>query len=382
MVWQKLILLVVVTFLFTLLASCTKKKPTEPEEECVIEWDKTYGLERFNKAYVVQQTVDGGYIIGGFTSDQSLDYGNAYLIKVDAQGSVEWEKTYDGYLARSLQQTNDGGYIIVGNKDWDVWVLKIDALGNHMWSRTYGGTSNEDGFSVKETPNGGYIIVGYTRSFGAGSNDIFIIRIDEQGDTLWSKTHGGDLCDIGYCVCVTSDSGFVITGETHSDHVCLLKTDSQGDTVWASVFGGDNHDEGQSVQQVTDGGYIVAGFTNSFGAGDHDMYLIKTDANGKLLWEETYGGERYDDAYSVMQTSDGGYIIGGYTSSFGKGYYSIYLIKTDAQGDTEWEKSIGGTGKDYGYSVQQTSDGGYIVAGSTGSYGEYIYDIWLLKIAP
>ncbi|MEO0049813.1 MAG: hypothetical protein ABIK42_01550, partial [candidate division WOR-3 bacterium] len=174
------------------------------------------------------------------------------------------------------------------------------------------------------------------------------------------------------------DGGYIIAGGTEYD-VYLIKTDANGNLLWERTFGGENDDWGCSVQQTSDGGYIIAGFTMSFGAGDWDVYLIKTDGNGNLLWERTFGGENDDRGYSVQQTSDEGYIIAGYTWSFGAGRADVYLIKTDDNGNPLWQKTFGGSSWDDGFSIQQTLDGGFIIAGSTGSFGAGNCDVYLIK---
>ncbi len=159
----------------------------------------------------------------------------------------------------------------------------------------------------------------------------------------------------------------------------LFSSRSYAQQTWIRTYGGPNYDWSNSVQQASDGGYIISGSTNSFGAGSYDVYLVKTDSQGDTLWTRTYGGSHDDRGYSVQQTSDGGCIIAGYTSSFGEGYDDVYLIRTDASGDTLWTRTYGGTANDYGYSVQQTSDGGYITGGYTSSFGAGVWDVYLIK---
>lgn len=361
--------------------SCTKEHPTEPDENLAIEWQRTYGIENFNKAFVVRETMDGGYIAGGLTSDQSLDWGEAYLVKVDSMGSLEWQRTYEGGRIMSLEQTIDGGFIAIGSSEQDVWIIKTDMYGHQMWSKVVGGTSIDDGYSIKPTDDGGYIAVGTTSSYGPGFSNIYLIRLNAQGDTLWTKAHGGDGGDMGYSVCVTADSGFAISGATGWSYICLLKTDHQGDTVYVSQTDSTLRGYGEGLTQTHDGGYVISGYASSL-SSDYDCFFLRADVNGNWLWHQTIGGERDDRAYDVVQTLDRGYLCAGYTCSFGKGYVSAYLIKADAQGGVDWTDYVGGTGRDYAYSVTQTSDGGYIVSGSTGSFGEYSYDLWLIKIAP
>jgi len=243
------------------------------------------------------------------------------------------------------------------------------------FQKTYGASNAEYGFSVEQTADGGYIIAGETNSSGAGSTDIYLVRTDASGDTLWVRTYGGTGAEYGYEVHETNDNGFIITGRTTSfgagaADVFLIKTNSSGDIVWSKTYGGVLDDFGYSVQQTTDNGYIVTGFTQNFGVGGTDLYLIKTDVNGDTLWTRTFRGTSDDYGRSVKQTNDGGYIIAGYTNSFGAGGNDMYLLKTDGNGDSLWTKAFGGTGADYAYSIVQTTDLGYAVVGSTNSFGQ------------
>jgi hypothetical protein len=337
---------------------------------------KTYGGEIYDRFYSVQQTSDGGYIVAGVTHSFSSGGYDIFLIKTDASGNVQWAKTYgeiSDEKAFSVQQTSDGGYIVAGVTDYfsavwdDIFLIKTDANGNIIWAKTYGGTSYDSAFSVQQTSDGGYIVAGWTSSFGAGGRDIFLIKTDASGNVQWAKTYGGTYWDEAYSVQQTSDGGYIVAGYTYGD-ILLIKTDANGNVIWAKTYGGTNVDGASSVQQTSDGGYIVAGHTSSFGAGYYDIFLIKTDANGNVIWAKTYGGTYSDYASSVQQTSDGGYIVAGTTRSFSAYWYNIFLIKTDANGNVQWAKTYGGTDGDEDYSVRQTSDGGYIVAGGTGSF--------------
>jgi hypothetical protein len=311
-----------------------------------------------------------------------------------AGAQITFERWYGGTdddYGYSVAQTSDEGYIVAGCTESfgaggeDVYLIKTDATGDTLWTKTFGGTDDDGGYSVAQTSDGGYIIVGYTRSFGAGCEDVYLIKTNASGNAQWTTTFGGTNYDMGYSVAQTSDGGYIIAGDTFSfgagnDDVWLIKTDATGNAQWARTFGGTNsdYDYGRSVAQTTDGGYIITGYTSSLGAGSWDVYLIKTDATGNAQWATTFGGTNYDMGYSVAQTMDGGYIITGVTKSFGAGNDDVWLIKTDATGNAQWTTTFGGVNSDYGRSVAQTTDGGYVITGYTRFFGGN-EDVYLIK---
>jgi hypothetical protein len=356
-----------------------------------ITFERTYGGSSHEIGLSVLQTSDNGYIISGRTeSFGSLS--DVYLIRTDSLGDTLWTKTYGGFHIEtgwSVLQTSDEGFIIAGTThsfgagESDVYLIKVNTSGDTLWTRTYGGSGFENGISAKQTSDNGFIIVGWTDSFGAGVEDIYLIKTDSLGDTLWTKTYGGTSYDYGWDVHKTTDGGFIITGDTESfgagsNDVYLIKTDSLGDTLWTRTYGGSSGDGGSSVQQTSDGGYIIAGGTSSFGAGNADVWLLKTNSTGDTFWTRTYGGTGSDDGREVRQTLDGGYIIAGGTGSFGVGG-DVYLIKTDSLGDTLWTRTYGGSGYEMCWSAQQTSDGGYVLLGTTDSFGSGLVDVYLIK---
>jgi len=361
-------------------------------------WTKTYGSTGSDYGWSVLQTPDGGFLMSGITNSFGAGSYDVYLVKTDANGDVMWAKTYGGSgwdEGWSIEPTADNGYIIVGWTDSygagqdDVYLIKMDANGDTLWTKTYGGTFDEVGRAVKQTDDNGYIIAGCADPFGAYDLDVYLVRTDADGEALWTKIYGGlSGMDGSRAVQVTPDSCYMIAGWTAtfgtagSEDVWLLKIDANGDTLWTKTYGGAGWDEARAMQKTTDGGYIIAGVTGSFGTGDSDIYLIKTDANGDTLWTRTYGGTGDEYGNAVQQTTDNGYIITGYTQSFGPGWFNLYLVKTDEYGDTLWTQVYGGTELDFGYSVQQTSDHGYIIAGQTGSFGAGADDAWLIRLAP
>jgi len=347
---------------------------------------KTFRGSGSDCGYSVSQTDDGGYIITGYTYSFGAGWGDVWLIKTDCSGNEEWSKTFDGSYedsGYSVSQINDGGYIITGAGSGDVWLIKTNGFGNEEWDKTFGGIYYDCGYSVTQTNDGGYIITGETDSPDE-SGDVWLIKTNGLGNEEWNKTFGGSYYDRGYSVSQTVDGGYIITGYIITGYignsdVWLIKTDSFGNEEWNNTFGGSNEDVGRSVFQTDDGGYIITGYTNSFGAGSKDVWLIKTDGFGNEEWNETFGGLSADVGYSVTQTSEGGYIITGYTYSYGAGSGDVWLIKTNGFGNEEWNETFGGTDYDIGRSVSQTTEGGYIITGSTESYGAGSSDVWLIK---
>jgi len=362
-------------------------------------WTRTYGGNGDDQAHSVQQTADSGYIVAGHTNSFGMgtpDYPNMYLVKTNGSGDTLWTRTYGGSghdVSYSVDTTADGGYIVAGRTDsfgaglWDFYLVKTNSLGEPLWTRTYGGSSYDAARSVQQTSDGGYIVAGFTQSFGAGGQDFYLVKTNSLGQPLWTRTYGGSSHDAALSVQQTSDGGYIVAGYSRSfgagwNDFYLVKTNSLGDTLWTRTYGGSRTDASYSVDTTADGGYIVAGYTESFGAGGGDFYLVKTNSSGDTLWTRTFGGSGTDAAYYVQQTSDGGYIVAGSTGSFGAGGDDFYLVKTNSLGATLWTRTYGGIYSDEARSVQKTSDGGYIVAGYTGSFGAGYNDFYLVKTGP
>ncbi len=382
--------------LFTVI--CLALLTTTVQAASVEEWNNTFGGTDYDEVLSVQQTLDGGYILAGYTYSYGAGYADAWLIKTDTNGNQQWNKTfggtgYDG--AWSVQQTLDGGYILVGSTDSygagddDAWLIKTDTNGNQQWIKTFGGIDYDWACSIQQTSDDGYILAGGTESYGAGYVNAWLIKTDTNGNQQWNKTFGGTNIDDGdeaLSVRQTLDGGYILAGVNYSegagnDDAWLIKTDINGNELWSTKLGGTDYDEAQSVQQTLDGGYILAGYTYSYGTFDTDAWLIKTDTNGNQQWSKTFGGTGNDEALSVQQTLDGGYILAGGTDSYGAGAFDAWLIKTDTNGNQQWNKTFGGTDNDEAWSVQQSSDDGYILAGGTNSYGAGEVDAWLIKVS-
>lgn len=361
--------------------------------EVGVGWEKTFGSSSYDIGYSLCPASDGGYVITGYYGGNG---GNVCLIKVDAQGNKVWEKTFGGDDAdwgTSLQETSDGGFIIVGGTysygsgAEDIYLMKTNASGNLAWHKVFGGSNPDWGSAVRETSDDGYIIAGGTYSAGAGKEDLYLLKIDAHGNKIWEKTFGGSESDWGNSLCEAPDGGYLVAGYSESfggagQDVYLVKTDPYGNKVWEKTFGGNDSDWAQSVCLASDGGYIIAGGTYSAGSGGKDIYLLKVSTSGSKVWERTFGGDYWDEANCVLPTTDGGYIITGHTDSLSTDSLDAYLLKTDAYGNKEWDKSFGGDYWDDGHSVCETEDGGYLVAGYTESYGAGRGDIYLAKLIP
>jgi hypothetical protein len=304
-----------------------------------------------------------------------------YLVKTEANGNQEWTSTFGGTgydAAHSVQQTSDGGYILVGhNEDWEIYLVKTDATGNRQWSRTFG---EGGGATGQQTSDGGYILAALIRCCDSFGNNyaVHLLKTDAAGNQQWSKTFGEDDVDSEGWASVqqTSDGGYIVSASEWDTF--LYKTDANGNQQWTSTF--ENISTWTSpVQQTSDGGYILAGNIYPGDSSIKSIHLVKTDAAGNQQWSRTFGGPGDDQVRSVQQTSDGGYILAGYTESYGAGNTDMYLVKTDATGNQEWHQFFGGTDWDDAFSVQQTSDGGYILVGYTGSYGAGGYDMYLVR---
>ena len=360
-------------------------------------WNKTFAGPGIDKAYSVQQTHDGGYIIAGETHYYSSDYGLAetglWLVKTDSTGNMQWNRTFietDNLGGYCVRQTSDGGYIIsVTSTNFDIdmsdfWLIKVDSSGNKQWSRIFGGKSSDKAYCVQQTSDDGFIITGKTYAYDV-FYDIWLIKTDIVGNELWNKTFGGIDIDSAHSVWQTHDGGYIIAGTTSSfgddgRNVWLVKTDPNGNEQWNKTYWEPCMDCATLIRQTHDGGYIIAGVVNSNFTDTYNIYLAKTDSSGNMQWNKTFAKNTYNQAYCIKQTSDGGYIIAGETRfQFNT---NAWLIKTDQSGNIQWEEDFGGSGEETARCISQTSDGGYIIAGNKGSYeyGLENIDFWVVKL--
>ena len=361
-------------------------------------WSHTHGETDSDQAYSLVKTSDGGYALACNTWSFGAGESDFWLIKTDNSGNMEWNKTYGGTgyeVATCLVQTIDGGYALTGQTEssgaglGDFWLVKTDEQGNMEWSRAYGGTRREEAYSMVQTSDGGYALTGYTYSFGTRQEgilldgDIWVVKTDTSGNMQWNKTYGGTGDDWARSIIQTNDGGYAIAGRTGSfgtggsSDFWLIKTDANGNMMWNRTYGGIGNERAYSLIKTSDGGYALAGVSNSFGAGENSFWLVKTDSLGNMEWNQTYGREAA--ATTLVETADGGYALTGGTTSLGFGNSDVWLIKTDSSGNMEWNHVYGGERNDAANALVENSDGGYTLAGGTESFGAGSHDVWLIR---
>ncbi len=303
------------------------------------EWEKTFGGENIDYPKAMEFTPDGGYILVGSTSSYGSG-GDTLIVKVDAEGNTLWQKNYGGSGSDNIEAIKSirGGYILAGwttslGSSVDAWILQIDELGNQKWQKTTGGPETDFLYSVDETGDGGYVFAGYTDSRGSGCTDGWLLKTDSHGAERWNKLFGGSGCDILSSVETTSDGGYVVGGYNGSYDFWMIKTNDRGEKTWEKTFGGSNGDYGQTVLETRDGGYAIAGYTYSFGGGDTDGWIVKTDKNGVEEWNETYGGNSHEFLNYIVQTKDGGFAFTGQMPVLENSTADLWFVKTDREGN-------------------------------------------------
>jgi len=402
-----------------------------------IEWQKNLGGTSYDVAYSIQQTTDGGYITAGYTSstdgDVSDNHGNAdiWVVKLDDLGDVTWQKCLGGSdndYTKFIQQTTDDGYIIAGytsstdgdvsgnHGSQDIWIVKLKATGDIDWQKCLGGSYYDAVKSIRQTTDGGYIVVGSSSSTDGdvsgnhGDVDAWVIKLDESGDITWQKCLGGTDYDVASSVQEIADGDYIIAGYTssndgdvsgnHGDNdVWIVKLTSTGTIKWQECLGGTGGDYTFSIQQTIDGGYVIAGSSSSIDgdvSGNHgnvDIWVVKLDDSGNVTWQKCLGGTDSDYAYTIQQITDGGYIIAGYTNSTdgdvsgNHGDVDAWIVRLDISGDIEWQKCLGGTNYDVISSIQETAADEYIMTGYSSSTDGDVSanngatDVWVVKLS-
>ncbi len=317
---------------------------------------------------------------------------------------VAWSALYGGEGAEEMEsiiRTSDGGLVIAGSSDsfgdgdtGDAWILKLNGDGQVLWQRTYGGADDESLLDIRQTPDGGFIAAGWTQSFGAAQADVWVVRLDAQGDVLWSKTYGGAGVEQAWSVALTGDGGYVVAGGTTSfgagaADYWVLRLDGAGDIIWQKTFGGPQDDGGGGdyaefvvrVLMDRDGNYVVAGESASFGAGETDIWMLKLNPKGEILWQKSYGGEYEDSMWSFAETADGGFIVPGVSVSFSPDVSGdTWVLRLNPDGAIRWQKLFGLAGYwDEALSVGATRDGGAVI-GAYYEEGTTDWDMILLRV--
>jgi uncharacterized delta-60 repeat protein len=415
--------------------------------EPAIEWERSLGGSKSDRAYSIQQTEDGGYIVAGTSAsddgDVSGNHGNldCWVVKLKSNGELDWQRSLGGSKedgGRSVKPTKDGGYIIAGyskSDDGDVsenhgkldyWIVKLRANGELDWQRSLGGSRDEFVRDVQQTNDGGYIVAGRSDSNDGdvsgnhGDSDFWIVKLKANGELDWQKALGGSDADNAHAVRQTSDGGYIVAGSTMSNNgdvsrekyrswnFWVVKLTENGAIEWEKQLGGSRVDYAYDIFQTKDDGYIVAGYSASNDgdvSGNHggekyrgvmmynkDFLVVKLKMDGAIEWQRMLGGSKDDLAWSVQQTSGGGYIVAGYSESNdgdvseNHGYIDMWTVKLEADGTLKWQKSLGGSRREDAYEIFQTKDGGYIVAGysssNDGNVSEYhgSGDFWVVKL--
>ena len=363
-----------------------------------LSWNKTWGGAGTDYGFSVIQTSDGGYFVRGRTASYGAGNNDILLLKYDSAGNLSWNKTWGGVSAdngAASIQTTDGGFVVLstttdfGAGGNDLVLVKFDSSGNFLWNQTWGGTGFDYAMDQKttiKTNDGGFAIVIYTNGFGAGSYDGVFIKYDSAGNISWNKTWGGASADVITKIIQTTDGGYVLMGDTVSygagtDDMVLIKFDSAGKLLWNTTWGCPSAISAPSIIiQTTDGGYAIAGYSSCWGAGGRDLFLSKYTSNGTLSWNKMWGGPNTGEMpTSLIQTTDGGFVVSSNTPDYGAGGGDVLLAKYDSNGTLLWNKTWGGTGADYGASLTSNREGGFFLTGSTASYGAGLADMYLAK---
>ena len=359
-------------------------------------FEKYYGLAEDETAFSIKQTTDGGYIVCGFSNSFSNDHG--YVVKLNSAGNQDWIKdyvlnTYAGF--NDVIQTSDTGYLFVGytgtSTRCNLYLLKTDSSGVEQWHQEYKYGSNlwNSGSSIEETADGSYVLAGKTSVTVGAISDECLFKVDSTGNTIWASVFSGTYNDYAYSVKSVPGNGYIIAGERdisganeYTHRATLIKFDNSGNLEWQKDYGdaaSTEDDEARSVLVCPDGGYLLVGTTMSYTISQ-SVLLVKTDSAGNQQWYKTFGATSGDEGYSISATSDGGYILAGYTNYNGGASADAYLLKIDSLGNQLWIKPFGGTGiMDCAHSVKQTLDGGYVFAGYTESYGAGLRDFYIVK---
>lgn len=359
-------------------------------------WARSYGGSGPDDASCVDVATDQGYVVTERTASFGNPASDLWLLKLGRTGGIDWQKAYGAVKtdrALSVRRIAAGGYYVAGFSNsfgagpYDFWVLKLGDDGSIVWQNTYGGGSHDFGQSLVPTQDGGCVVGGYTTSFGAGANDMWVLKLAADGTVEWQKTYGGPLNDYLFAVEQTSDGGYLLVGRTESTgagsyDAWVLKLNSDGTIVWQKTYGGGGIEYARAAHEVSFGGYVVAGYSDSFGAGGYDFWVLRLNPDGTIAWQKTYGGTSSDQAFSVDETTDGRVVVAGHTLSFGSGLTDAWILKLNPDGTVDWQRTFGGSQEDYVTSIRQVPSGELVAAGRTQSFGSGMTDIWVLRLNP
>lgn len=356
-------------------------------------WHRAHGDTLSDWGFSVVETHDGYYVTAGqiqvYNPDSGQIFLDVYVLKLDAAGDTIWARTYGGDRvdgSRSLIEASDGNYVVTGYTDswspgdYDIYVIKIDPDGNLIWEHTIGGSRGDQvSYCVREAPDSSYRIVGTTDAFG--DDDVLLAGIAADGSGIWEYPYDIPGHQAARELAFTPDGYLIIVGSNFGPtvDVYLMKTESGGDTLWTRTYDFGPLDYGTSVKPVSYHSYIVAGYSQAVLAPFYNAFLLHLQTDGDVNWNRFYGGPNHDNGSSVQVLSDGGFVFTGNTQSYGAGSDDVWLVRTDANGDTLWTKTYGGANSDIGREVQVTSDGGFIIGGNTSSFGNGFIDLYLVK---
>lgn len=358
------------------------------------DWKKTYGGPSDDVGRSVLFTDDGGLIIAGYThSFGTGKLSNIHIVKTNKNGFTEWRRTYGGEYddqAEEIIKTEDGGYLVAGSSESyqgkaqnDFYMLKLDSDGKKQWENGFGGNYREECYSVVQTEDNGYLLVGQTVTFGKRGKDFWAVKTDDEGNELWRRTYGGDGGDVARSVTKTEDGNYLIAGSTNSFGdpgwgAYLVKIDGSGDVIWNRTAGGNFNDQVYDITQVEDG-YVYVGSTTSYGAGEESFWMVKTDLEGYEEWNYSSDGNFDEVAYAVEESKVGSYVMTGYTSSYGKAGRNFWVVEISEDGEEMHKRTFGSGGDEEAYDIDISEEDEFALAGYTSSYGAGGEDFWVVK---
>lgn len=334
---------------------------------------------------------DGGYIACGATRGQT--HYNAALIRLDSAGNIIWSKTYSSFVdlfGMDVQPVSTGGYILLIQRQqttaYEAQVVRTDTAGNVLWQQSYGGPGDEEVKEITETSDGGFLISIQSNSYGFFTGAT-LIKTDNVGAVLWRKSYRGHLGAVGCSAKEVPAGGYVFTARIIdttmgiANDIMVVRVDVNGNVIWSTTFGGPDSDEPYDIEVTSDNGCIVGGRLYNYGPGNTDVFLSRLDSAGNLLWTKTYGGPGFELTYDIDITSDGGVIVGGWTSSFSSNTNDYYIIRTDPNGDTLWTGIMnhGTNNGHFMWNIAETSDGGFMCSGEAYLNANARYIFYLVK---